>query len=68
VFFKNVQGLAIIVRYQPHDTVIHGIAGGNGVNIDFGFGESIGEARERARTVIEENSQLFSEVHKIEER
>ena len=54
VFFEDMEGFAIIADNETDDAVVHGVAGRDGVNVNFGFGESVGEAREHARAVIQE--------------
>src|SRR5947207_15339001 len=62
--FEDVQGLAIIVYYEADDTVVNSIPGRDRVDIDFGFGEGIREASQRAGAVSEEYGELFGKLSK----
>jgi hypothetical protein len=43
--------------------VIHGVAGGDGVNVDVGGAEGIADAGQHARPIIQEQSQLSCYLH-----
>ena len=62
-FLEDADGGVGIVDDEPDDDVIHGVAGGNGVNVYFGGAEGIANAREHAGPVFEEEGELTGNLH-----
>jgi len=48
---------------SKNDAVIDGVAGGNGVDVDFSGTEGVANASEHAGTVIEKESELGGDLH-----
>ena len=55
VFFEHEECLAGVAHDHPNDAVIDGVAGGDGVDINPGFGEGVAHTGEHARSVFEKN-------------
>ena len=53
-FFEDVECFAIIADDYSNNAVVHRVASRNCVDIDFGFGEGVSEAREHTRAIIQE--------------
>ena len=64
-FLEEFQGAAGIADDHAHDTVVDGVAGGDGVDVDAGLGEGFADASERARLVVEEQGQLCRQLHEV---
>ena len=60
---EQMERAAGIVDHEADDTVVHGVAGGDGEDVDFGFCEGIDDSREGAGTIIEKNGELFRNLH-----
>ena len=54
VLLKDVKRLAIIAHHHSDDAVVHGIARGDGVNIDAGFRQRIEVGRSQAALRLKE--------------
>ncbi len=63
MLLENVQGLAVVAGHDADNTMVHRIACGDGVDVDFGFSEGVGKASEGAGAIIQEDRELFGEVH-----
>src|SRR5215469_9970329 len=59
-----MQRLTGIADDQSDHAMVHGVARGNGVNVDFRFGQSVDHASQGARAIIQKDGQLFGNLHK----
>jgi len=62
-FLEHVEGLAIITDNHPNHGVVHGVAGGNGIDVDAGLGQGVADAGQRAGSILQKNGQLLGDVH-----
>src|ERR1700722_4875398 len=64
VFFKDEQGLGRIAQDHAHYDMIDSVAARDGIDIDFGRGEGVANARQHAGPIFQEESQLLRYLHK----
>lgn len=63
VLFEDMDRLPVVAQDHANDDVVHGVAGGEGEDVDLRFGQRVANARERAGPVLQKNGELFGDVH-----
>ena len=63
VLFEQQQRLARVTHHHANDAVVHGVAGGDCVDVDFRLGQRVTHAREHAGSVFQKDGELFGDLH-----
>src|ERR1051325_5621884 len=63
MLFEKEQSAAEIADHHTDDRVIDRIAGADGINVDFRAGQLVAYFGEHAGAVIEEDCELFCDLH-----
>src|ERR1022692_2077687 len=64
MLLEEVQRPPVVAHDQANDTVVHRITRSDGVDVDLGLSEGVQNARQRAGPVVQEDCQLFCDLHK----
>lgn len=62
-FFQEPQGSIRIADDEPDDDMIHGVAGGDGVDVYFLRAEDIAQTSQHAGPIFQEDGELFCNLH-----
>ena len=65
MFFEHVQRFAVIAHHHANDAVIHCIARRDSINIDFGFGQRVRQARQGPWPIIQKDGELLRDLHSL---
>src|SRR2546427_4829229 len=54
---------AVIAHDHANDAMVHGITGGDGIDIYLRFCELVGQPGQSAGPIVQENGELFGDLH-----